>query len=536
MAYPVIEWIHEGEMDIVTMNGCRIVELFQERRLAFTSCAGDERWIGKHKRTADLGWGVQDSRLVDYRSDGVEFENHPEEGWFQITARGGKNVMECRNDSSFRGVWHEEEGAFHYFLTKDFESKLEELYQHSTNCLNSYAADPAAPVSIEVINNFVSHISFLDIFLTDHYPFPRPLYPWFVMSEEGKNWVKSPMVHIYTGNRPDLQYDPEKEKDLIAYPLRYGKPGACFGWADDEYGGWLIKPLETSAPIRFGICWMFFDVHTVLYEAIPPRYSCEDIHLHYACEYVPISAEQAASITKTAREYNWREGDLYDVPVFSMNNRFDDSLRTLPGDKVSQLNYWYQSDRYCRMDHTLGYDDSDSVMIERTENKPIPSAWHCRNWGPCYDLKQNIGRRYRMRAMVKTENCTGKARIGKVSMGWGGDLWHGCNTHYEDGEPKPRGGHFAGMEYELDLNWAFSPSVTGTQDWKEVSLEFDVLDGVVDVFLEMSGTGKCWFDNVVIEDIGVAEWIREVKDFRKNVYPHEDKFLEHWKDYDLRNG
>ena len=110
---------------------------------------------------------------------------------------------------------------------------------------------------------------------------------------------------------------------------------------------------------------MFFDVHTILRNAIPPRYSCEDLQLHYACEYIPVSPQRCAELTEAAVEYDWRH-DIYDVPVFSTNNRFSDSLRTLPGDKVAQLNYWSTSSASCILDHTIGYDDTDSASIVRT--------------------------------------------------------------------------------------------------------------------------------------------------------------------------
>ena len=97
MAYPKIEWVCEPGLYQVRMNGCPIVEFSdtEEKGLTFSfvPTAGDERRIGhstrKDKRCS-LGWGVQDSRLVGYKSGSLDFENHPEEGWFLVTARGTK--------------------------------------------------------------------------------------------------------------------------------------------------------------------------------------------------------------------------------------------------------------------------------------------------------------------------------------------------------------------------------------------------------------------------------------------------------------
>ncbi len=59
---------------------------------------------------------------------------------------------------------------------------------------------------------------------------------------------------------------------------------------------------------------------------------------------------------------------------------------------------------------------------------------------------------------------------------------------------------------DRDMRWMYSDSVTGSSDWTEISVEFDVYGVTTTLFLEMSGTGKCWFDNVRIEDVGPMRW------------------------------
>ena len=80
----------------------------------------------------------------------------------------------------------------------------------------------------------------------------------------------------------------------------------------------------------------------------------------------------------------------------------------------------------------------------------------------------------------------------------------------------------------MDLYWAFSDSVTGTNDWTLVSVEFDAIDFVITVFLEMSGTGKCWFDNVKLEDIGSAKR----RDINCTPFEKYTRFEQYWKGYD----
>ncbi len=521
MTYPILEWTHENDVHMVKMNGQSIADIRGRRFLRFTSKDGDARWIGPDWNGAEgwngidwsgidlCCWGFHDPLLSTYENRSIEFEDHPDEGWFRINILGGKPGMECRCDTWLKGIWREQEGCFGYEFSTEYEGELEELYRNSTRCQKNYERDPAAPADIQVFDYFVSYTSWMDILYAREFAFPRPLYPWFLMSENGTDWVKSPMVHIPVSNGYS-----DKEGELTVYPKKYGTPGSFFGFADPEYGGWMTYALETPAPISHQICWMFYDVHVHAYDAVPPRGSCERIRLRYAGVFTPLCPENAARLLESAREYDWRTNPLYDVPRFSCDNRFDDVLNTLPGESIDQMVFWCKSDSSCRMDHTIGCGDTHSAMICRENADAQPSAWYCMTWGVPYDAVERRGFRWRMSAMIRTENCTGKARIGKVSMVWGGDIFYGCNTHYPDGEPKPHGGTFGGMIKELDLHWAFSQSVTGTADWTPVSFEFDALDGIITVFLELSGDGRCWFDNVTLEKLGPAERLTEGNDYR----------------------
>ena len=55
---------------------------------------------------------------------------------------------------------------------------------------------------------------------------------------------------------------------------------------------------------------------------------------------------------------------------------------------------------------------------------------------------------------------------------------------------------------------------------------------IVDVFLEMGGTGKCWFDNVTLEEIGTAQRTLQRGDFQPPFNERDAKFAAFWKDYD----
>lgn len=540
MAYPELTWKHDRNVDMVLMDGQILADVRDQRRLRFRSRAGDELWFGPDwtydwdghpGSTIDLAcWSFFDPMNSGYIAHSLTFEDHPDEGWFLMTMRGGLPRMTCRDDCFLKGIWNEEEQCFHYVFTTEYEGDLEELYTTWPYFQKFHEEKPNEYADIEITDYFIGNISWLDMYHQQTKAFPRPLYPWFVMSKSGEEFVKAPMVHL-----PVEKYQfGEEDGSLRTFPKHYGQNGSWFGFLDGEFGGWMTHVLETPVPINYGICWMFYDIHVHINNVIPPRYSCEKVNFRFSCEMHPVSGPKAKEMIDNAQEYNWRTPQ-YDIPAFSYNNRFDDALNTLPGDEVDQLKIWYQSDTNCKMDHATGYDDTDSVMIERTENVAQPSAWYSMNWGIPWDTVDRYTKRWRMTAMVKTENCTGKVRIGKASMLWGGDLLYGWNTHYPDGEPKARGGVFNGyVGKELDLHWAFAQSLTGTNDWTPMSIEFDGDDEVLTVFLEMSGTGKCWFDNVVLEPIGDIERVQEQKYLDIYGYNGKEKtrrFLERWGDY-----
>lgn len=293
-------------------------------------------------------------------------------------------------------------------------------------------------------------------------------------------------------------------------PIRYGKEGSVFGIADDEHGGWLFEVVETPGPIMYSICWYAYDIHVDATHAVPPRGSCEDVEMKFRCRFSTINGKQANDIVTQAREYQWRDQQLYDAPIMSYENRFDRSLKDLPGEETAHLSYWQPSDENCRMDKNTGCSAPGSVCIERQTDKPMPSAWWTGNWGIPHDDRQIIGRRFRFSGMIKCENVTGRARLGVASTnGIGSELFYGQMTHFADGMVRSSGGSIGGTDEAgglKDIRWVFSDSVTASADWTRVSLEFDVYGVTNTVFMEMSGTGKCWFDDVLLEDIGPMRW------------------------------
>lgn len=504
--YPKLSWIREDSKTKLLMGDGFIFECLNDRFFRFTSRDDDPRWVGSSAidMSIDPGWGFFDPTLAGYVPDSITFTDEPEKESFTISLRGHKECLQCKNDLDLIGIWMEDQQAFRYELQMYFESDLEEFYLHSTRSMNGWKKDPTAPTCIEIIDFLPQYASWHDAIRLEEADVPRALYHCHVMSEDGVNWVKAPRVHSY-----DTEYLGDYENSLITMPTKFGKLGGQFGFVDREYGGWLLRPLEIPAPVSYQICWFYYDIHIQSPQAIPPRGSQERLQLRFRCEFMPIGAEKACAILDSAREYQWRDQEKYDIPVMEYENHFDKFLVDMPCEETSHMTFWRRSDSNCRVDREVGCGAPGSVSIERHNAGAKPSAWNTVAWGIPYDGKQIVGRRFRMSAMIKCENVTGRARVGVVSRYVVGDIFYGYLTHYDDGEPRSMGGSIGGVAPEegmRDMHWVFSDSVKGTQDWTPVTVEFEIYGTLNCLFMEMYGDGKCWFDDVIIEDIGPARW------------------------------
>jgi hypothetical protein len=157
---------------------------------------------------------------------------------------------------------------------------------------------------------------------------------------------------------------------------------------------------------------------------------------------------------------------------------------------------WWPSGYDCFRDETVGCDDHYSISIKREEPSTRGSAWSTLSWGWPFSEHRRGGRRFRFGAMVKTADCTGMVRLGHYSsLESIGDIYYGGRkSHKSDGTPVTDG-----------IVWEYSHPLTGTNDWTPVSMEFVVKHHGSTLVLEQTGTGQCWFDNVVIEELARTE-------------------------------
>ena len=484
--YPDIVAVQNDEGTFINMNGNLICELKGNRYLRFRSTDADDNWIASECRGADLCIAYADEGVKGIVIETADFTNNPDEGWFEIAVTGYKDGLDCNVEYTVRGIWNSDIGKFKYSYTTSMDANLEKWYESSKVAQNYYNKNPNSTAPIEITDYHVENISYPDINNSTSYKDTPQRYEWFLYSEDGTDWEKFPKVYIPYPTR-DGDYLTIRKNGARGYE------GLKFGFTDSRQGGWMTTVTHTTGGINYELCWYFFDVHVNMYNAVPKRGSSERFSLSFGLDFEPVSAEEGTSIVNSATERNWRELEEYALPLFSRNNTFDTLISddVIPSEETAEHYIWWASSYDCYRDDTVGYDDNYSASIKRTSNSPQPVAWNTYTWGRPFEKDSTSNHRYRISAMVKTQDCTGPVRLAYGGQKNHADLFYGVGTHLSDGTPR-----------EDIISWQYSDSVTGTNDWTPISMEVTIDYYVNSIILEMNGKGQCWFDNVVIEDLG----------------------------------
>ena len=501
-AYPEITAVQNDEGTFISMNGDIICELEENRFLRFRATNLDDNWVGCERKGADLCIGFADAGVTGIVVESADFTNNSAEGWFEIAVSGYKDGLDCNVTYSVKGIWMPELSKFKYTYTTAMDADLEKWYENSVSAKSYYNSNPNSTAPIEITDYHVEHIAYTDINQSPSYSDEPLRYEWFLSAQDGTTWEKFPKVHVpyptRSGNYITIRKNGERCYE-----------GAKFGFTDSKKGGWMSTITDTTAGINFELCWYFFDVHMIMYNAVPKRGSAERFNISFAMDFEPISAAEGNELVEGAEERNWRELDEYALPLFSRNNKFDVLISddSIASEITAEYYPWWASSYDCYPDNTVGYDDNYSVTIKRTGVQTMPAAWNTYTWGEPFEKTDIRNHKYRLSAMIKTENCTGDVRLVYGVQKNNADLFYGTNTHLADGTPR-----------EDIIAWQYSDALTGTNDWTPVSMEFTVNNNVNSIILEQNGSGQCWFDNVVIEDLGevTADNYYIYDDFEKN--------------------
>ena len=135
-------------------------------------------------------------------------------------------------------------------------------------------------------------------------------------------------------------------------------------------------------------------------------------------------------------------------------------------------------------------DVEDAQFIKESADRRV-DAWYAQiQWdgyymGYPFDWKKlPPGKKVRVSAMVKTTGVVGEVRLKAIYAGYESMLYRN-----KEGIPAK------------DATIEVSDSLAGDNDWTPLSLSFTTQDPWNFISLEIEGTGKVWFDNVVVEEV-----------------------------------
>lgn len=480
-----------------------ICELRKERFLRFRASGKTDNWIGSEKSPADLSIAYSEQGTKGCEVRAVNIMCDAENGTFSIEVDAVKPKLSRKNavHYSLYGRYDAKKCGMQYELTETMTANVQEWYRLSDWARPYSRKYPNTEAPIQMMDYRIEQVSHTEINAAEHKRDGKVRYPWFFSTEDGVHYEKWPKVHVpYTTMRGN--YCTVRVADRL-------HKGASYGYADATYGGWKETILATSHPVSHEVCWAVFDVHIILPHAVPIKTMSGDFTVSLKLGFEPLSPEECKNLIANAQERNWRAEPVYQLPLLTGNDTFDRLISDVPSEETAEHALYWASDANCFRDDQIGYDDHYSLSIKRTENTPKPSAWIGSFFVRNFDHQSREGRRVRLTAMLKTEKCTGKVRVGYMEEKRGGTIFYGFDTHRADGTPR--------MDY---LDFIYSEAVRGTQDFTPISVEVPCAKDSGAFFIEMSGCGQCWIDNVQTEILGLADpIIKLTEDFSANE-PH----------------
>jgi len=454
------EGLDAGDSTHVYADGELLLQLRHQQFLRFRFAPGDERWIGTERRPMNLCWSYND--VLDYVIDQVQTVRN--EDGFSLIVSARQPSVDSRMLHRIDARWDAARKEFVYALDLSLDASLEQWYTVSRNASRAYAQDPEARANMTAFNYHIDRISTATRHANNQSDL-RNLYDYMVQSPDGAEWTRMPKLPI--------AFTTPFGADHSIANMRIEAPGEYFGVIDREKGGWIKQVVHSPTPVILGFCWMYYDIHNMMRDVVPPRHSTDRLELQYVLHFRPIDVEEGLSILADAVEPPWRDSPEYQVPIFTRHNVFD---RLTDGSRDFDW-VWWKSSLDCEWDPDTAYQTGGSVRITRATADP--TAWYSWCWGYQYDEERLRGS-YRVRARIKTENLDGKAHIALGQF---------------------RGGQWLYRE-EKRGEWVYSDPVSGTTDgWVEVSIIADISDARRMIKLEQIGAGTAWFDEVIIEKI-----------------------------------
>ena len=450
---PEIEVV-KGSSTYVTMNGEQIAHFKDNRYMHFRATTANDHWIGTNHNPVDMGWAYQEPDVKGFICTSVESEVSP--GRFSVTFRGDKEGVGASQVVTLEGIWNAKIEQFEYTYTTKLSGDLAKWHSKSKWAQGG---------SIEAFDYNSERMSILDRVYNNNTN--GDLYDYVVYTDNGKDWIRIPKLPV-----PRTMINGTYFYDF------YLSPGGKYLLADAKEGGWEATLLKDTGDTRIEICWSWYDIHNCMERAVPPLGSADTFELEQSWSFRPTDGEYDKAVIDSATEVDWRDIPNYKLPTFSTNNTFDTQFGG-----TDWCYAWWLSSYDCTMDSTVGHTDTSSAAITHDTKKN--ASWYTEGvWGFPYSFDNVKGKRYRLSGWIKTENVEGEAKIGV--------------NQYLHATPN-------------NNKFTYSEPVSGTRDWTYVSCEFTGqmrplenggLEACIDHFyLTLDGSGKAWFDDVVIEEI-----------------------------------
>lgn len=271
-------------------------------------------------------------------------------------------------------------------------------------------------------------------------------------------------------------------------------PDGFAAFVAESDGNPVVGFLDNSGTLaRSEICWAMYDLHFKCRRntAIERIKAGKPLEFHY--RLYSVSQEKGAEMLRQSQPDPILNHSMVRCPVFNEDgvNAFTPSDEYQnPSDKW----FWLCSDPTCHWDWDTGFRTSGSLMITRKEERYEPSFPDA-PWARIYDFftdgsessqwvynRLPGNRDYKIKAMVRTENVTGRVFIAvqyQVSLG-------------ETGQ------HSAGLKVS-------KKTLSGSSEWTEIMLNAKPPAGTewhsMGLFLVLEGKGNCWFDEVQVTPI-----------------------------------
>ena len=309
------------------------------------------------------------------------------------------------------------------------------------------------------------------IYANSHFVMPEPkeiefnnfMAGWVAdLRDRQKRWQKTIRGRLADGRIVFVYHSP------VNLPRDEVQPGGFLGFVTEERMNPLVELIETSGPVFFATCSVWYDQHMVMKA---PQVKEADGMYHVRARYRLLSVPAAV-----ARELEAVAVDSSTLPGARprltrsgfMLNKVNDFETFLPSDRVCNAAIWQHIEPSKGQAHSGKY----SLAVHGPGPGKVKVASPVGGGPPLPGTK---GKSYRLSAWVKTKGLKDGGAYLQVT-GW-------------RGPPQRR------------FTSVTKPKLAGDHNWTRLQIEFGPMTGGMSIKLCAEGTGTAWFDDVELVEV-----------------------------------